>query len=115
MISAALVGVAASAIGLWFDPQARLGIWAGLGVAWTVQAAAFAILVAAAARRPKLVVAGWTAGTILRLGTLALVAWLCLGEVWSLPPEPTLLALVATIFGLLLLEPVIFRQGTEVR
>ncbi|NIR45020.1 MAG: hypothetical protein GWN99_11625, partial [Gemmatimonadetes bacterium] len=42
-------------IGLEFEPPARDGIWAGIAVAWLVQAAAFAILLAATARRAKLV------------------------------------------------------------
>lgn len=114
-ISALLVGLSASLIGLSFESRARLGIWAGLGSAWLVQAAAFAILVAASRRRDKLFAAGWTAGTVLRLGVVALLAWLSLANVWPLPAEPTLIALAVALFGLLLLEPIVFRHGLGAR
>lgn len=102
-------------IGYAFQAADRLAIWTGLVVAWLVQAAAFGILLATAKRRPKLVVAGWTAGAILRLAAVGLAAWLTLGEVLALPAEPTLLALVAALFILLLLEPVVFRYRYEAR
>jgi hypothetical protein len=86
-----------------------------LVAAWLVQAAAFAILIAATRRRAQLVVAGWTAGTFLRLLVIGLLAWLTLGGTLSLPAEPTLLSLVIAIFGLLLLEPVVFRHNLGVR
>ena len=109
-ISALLVGLSASVVGFLFEPQVRLGIWAGLGAAWLVQLAAFALLLAAAGRRADLVVAGWTAGTVLRLLVLGLLAWLSLGGVLGLPAEPTLLALVFGLFALLLLEAAVFRR-----
>ncbi len=107
--AACLVGLAALAASVWFEPRTRTAVWTGLAVAWLVQAVAFAILIAASVRRPKLVVAGWTAGSVLRLAVVGLLAWLTLGEVWRLPAEPTLVALVAAMFALLLLEPVVFR------
>ncbi len=107
--AAVLVGLTAVAVGLWFEPQLRAAIWTGLGAAWLVQAVAFGILIAATRRRPKLVIAGWTAGTVLRLGALGVLAWLTLSGSWALPAEPTLIALVVALFGLLLLEPVVFR------
>jgi hypothetical protein len=91
-ISALLVGLSASVVG------------------WLVQLAAFALLLAAAGRRADLVVAGWTAGTVLRLVVLGLLAWLSLGGVLGLPAEPTLLALVFGLFALLLLEAAVFRR-----
>ena len=57
--------------------------------------------------------AGWTAGTLLRLAAIVLLAWLTIADVWKLPAEPTLIALATAIFGLLLLEPVIFSRGLE--
>jgi hypothetical protein len=108
-ISAVLVGASALMIGYAFQAADRLAIWAGLAVAWLVQAAAFGILLATVRRRPKLVMAGWTAGTILRLAVVGLAAWLTLSGELALPAEPTLLALVAALFVLLLLEPVVFR------
>ncbi|UCF19603.1 MAG: hypothetical protein JSU87_17075 [Gemmatimonadota bacterium] len=113
--TALLVGLPAVAIGLAFQPPVRSGIWAGLSVAWLVQAVAFAILLAAARRRAQLIVAGWTAGTLLRLGALGAVAWLCLGGRVAVPAEPTLLALVSSLFALLLMEPVVFRLEFRTR
>ncbi|MEE9133361.1 MAG: hypothetical protein V3U13_07355 [Gemmatimonadota bacterium] len=109
--SALLVSFSALLIGFTFEPPARLGIWAGLASAWLVQAVAFAALVAAAARRDKLIVAGWTVGTVLRLAALGLLAWLTLGGITGLPAEPTLIALALALFALLLLEPIVFRYG----
>jgi len=96
-------------IGHAFQAAERLAIFAGLAVAWLVQAVAFGILLVTVRRRPKLVVAGWTAGSILRLAAVGLAAWLTLSGVLALPAEPTLLALVTALFVLLLLEPVVFR------
>ena len=102
-------------IGYAFGTANRLAIWAGLGSAWLVQAAAFAILLATVSRGPKRVLAGWTVGTILRLAAVGLVAWLTLGDLLPLPAEPTLLTLVAALFILLLLEPIVFRCRYEAR
>jgi hypothetical protein len=107
--SALLVCLSALLISFMFEPPTRAGIWAGLGSAWLVQAAAFAILVAAAGRHAKHVAAGWTLGTVLRLGTLGALGWLTLDGTLGLPAEPTLLALVISLFALLLLEPIVFR------
>lgn len=114
-ISAIIVGLAALILSFAFDPPARSGIWAGLATAWLVQAMAFAILIFATKHQAKLVLAGWTAGTFLRFASLAVLAWLTIGGVLNVPPEPTLLALVAALFGLLILEPVIFRQAVGTR
>ena len=113
--SALLVGLSALLIGILFEPPARYGVWAGLAAAWLVQAAAFAILIAATSRRAQLVFAGWTAGTFLRLLVIGLLAWLTLGGTLGVPAEPTLISLVIAIFGLLLLEPVVFRHNLGVR
>jgi len=114
-ISALLVGFSALFVGFLFDTQVRLGIWAGLGSAWLVQLVAFAILVAAARPRAKLVLAGWTAGTVLRLVVLGLLGWLSLGGTLGLPAEATMLALAFGLFALLLLEPVVFRHRLGAR
>ncbi|UCC82086.1 MAG: hypothetical protein JSW46_13930 [Gemmatimonadota bacterium] len=113
--SALIVGLSALLIGLQFEPPARYGVWAGLAAAWLVQAAAFAILIAATRRRAQLVFAGWTAGTFLRFLVLGLGAWLTLGGILGVPAEPTLLSLVIAMFALLLLEPVVFRRKLGVR
>ncbi|NIR45021.1 MAG: hypothetical protein GWN99_11630, partial [Gemmatimonadetes bacterium] len=51
----------------------------------------------------------------LRLATLGLLAWLTLTGALRLPAEPTLIALALALFGLLLLEPVVFRHNLGVR
>lgn len=109
MISGVLVGLSAVLIKFAVPPPARFGVWAGLASAWLVQIAAFALLLAATRRRPTLVVAGWTLGTLLRMAVITAAAWLTLRGVLDLPPEPTLVALVTATFALLLLEPVVFR------
>ncbi len=81
----------------------------GLASAWVLQIVAFAVLVGATAKRANFVLAGWAVGTFLRLAGLGLLAWLTLGGSLSLPAEPTLIALAAALFALLLLEPVVFR------
>jgi hypothetical protein len=113
--SALLVGLSALLIGLQFEPPARYGVWAGLAAAWAVQGAAFAILIAVTSRHAKLVLAGWTAGTFLRLLVIGLLAWLTMGGILGIPAEPTLISLVIAIFGLLLLEPVVFRHNLRVQ
>ncbi len=113
--SAVLVGLSALVTRFVAEPPARVGIWVGLAAAWFVQIVAFAILVAVAARRQKLMLAGWTAGTLLRLIALGGLAWLTLGGVWRLPAEPTLIATVIALFALLILEPVFFRYRLGTR
>jgi hypothetical protein len=113
LASALLVGACSLLAGPWFEPAVRRAIWVAVAVAWVVQAVAFAVLCAVTARRARLVLVGWTAGSLLRLAALALVAWLSLAGIWSLPAAPTLLALVIALFALLLLEPVFFRQRTS--
>ncbi len=97
------------------EPPARVGVWAGVATAWLVQVAAYAILLATTVRRPKAIVVGWTAGTFLRFVSLGLVAWLTLGGLLALPPEPTLIALAVALFALLLLEPVVYRYRAGTR
>jgi hypothetical protein len=113
--SALFIGLSALLIGILSEPPARYGLWAGLAAAWLVQAAAFAILIAATSRRAQLVLAGWTAGTFLRLIVVGTLGWLTLGGMLEIPAEPTLISLVIAIFGLLLLEPVVFRYNLGVR
>jgi hypothetical protein len=113
--SALFIGLSALLIGILSEPPARYGLWVGLAAAWLVQAAAFAILIAATSRRAQLVLAGWTAGTFLRLIVIGMLGWLTLGGTLEIPAEPTLISLVIAIFGLLLLEPVVFRYNLGVR
>ena len=107
--SAAVAGCAAILSGLWLAGPAREGVWVGLGLAWLVQALAFAVFLVACGRSPGHVIAGWTAGTALRLVVLTVVAWLVITGRWGVPPDSTLIALAGGLFGLLLLEPVVYR------
>jgi hypothetical protein len=106
--SAVLAGMGGAASSLWLQPDVRSGVWAGLGAAWAVQVVAFALLLLVAHRGAGRFLAGWTAGTVLRVAALCAVAWLLLSGRWSLPAEPTLLALASGLFFLLLLEPLVF-------
>lgn len=105
------MGASAILVSFAFEPELRLGIWTGLAAAWVAQLAAFGALLAAARREARLLVAGWSAGTVARLAAIAGLAGLILGGVVALPIAPTLIALVAALFVLLLLEPAIFRYG----
>lgn len=113
--SALLLVLAAVPISMMIEPPVRLGVLTGVAAAWLVQAAAFAILLLVTDRRPKAILAGWTVGTVLRFAVLGLVAWLTLGGSLTLPPEPTLIALAAALFALLLLEPVVYRYQVGTR
>lgn len=93
----------------YLDPSSRVAIWVGLSLAWVVQLAAFAVFLGVVRWRPRLIVAGWTAGTFMRLLALAAIAWLSVKQVWSLPADVTLVAAVAGLFVLLLLEPIVYR------
>ncbi len=105
--SALLVGLGGTAANL-LEPSAASAVWVGLGLAWMVQILAFAILLGVVSWRPRLIVAGWTAGTFIRLLALSLIAWLSLSRNWAFPADTTLIATVVGFFGLLLLEPVMF-------
>lgn len=109
------MGASAILVSFIFEPELRLGIWTGLAAAWMAQLAAFGALLAAARREARLLVAGWSAGTVVRLAAIGAVAGLILGGIIALPIAPTLIALVATLFVLLLLEPAVFRYGLEGR
>lgn len=104
------MALASFLIQIAFEPGVRFGIRVGLASAWLAQILAFALLLAGSVRK-RGVVAGWTAGTLVRLGTLAGLAWLSLGGLWELPLEPMLIALVAALFVLLILETVVFQFG----
>lgn len=107
--SAALALCAGSLSALWLTAPARQGVWVGLALAWLVQIVSFAVFLLVSRRSAGLVIAGWTAGTALRLVALTVVAWLVITGRWGVPAASTLMALAGGLFGLLLLEPVVFR------
>jgi hypothetical protein len=80
-------------------------------LALAVQMAAFGALVWAA-DRPTLFLAAWAGGMVLRLGmVIGLGVWLTNGGPFA--PLPTLLAGVAILFALALLEPWALRRNNE--
>jgi len=109
------VGLAASLIFFLFESETRLAIWAGLAAAWTVQAIAFAALLIAARRRARLILAGWVAGTFLRLLAIGGLAGLTLAGLLALPPEPLLVTAALALFVLMLLEPVVYSHRLGLR
>ncbi len=82
--------------------------WMG-ALAWVVQVATFAPLLASR-RRGNAFFAALGGGTLVRLMVLGAAAWV-LWRSGSLPLAPALLALAGFLFLLLLLEPVFFRMG----
>jgi hypothetical protein len=86
----------------------RAVAWMG-ALAWLVQVALFAPLLAARGRQHAFLLA-WGAGTLVRFAVLAAAAW----WIWRsdrLPLAASLLALAGFLFLFLLLEPLFFRMG----
>lgn len=76
-------------------------------IGYVLQLAAFALLLALR-DKPRLFIAGWLGGMLLRFGTLGvLLYWASRTAV--LPRGPLVLSLVGFVFLLLLLEPVFLR------
>ena len=101
-ISLLLLLAALGAVLPWLDAPARRGVVVAACAAWPVQIAAFGAMVRLRSRTQGLLMA-WGGGMLARLllvGVAALAVWVSPG----LPPAPTLLGLVAVLFGMLLLE-----------
>lgn len=95
------------------DEASAGAVWFSAGLAFVLQLASFAALLAVRGR-PELFLAGWAAGLVVRFAAVGGVAyWLARDEVF--PREPALLSLVAFIFVLLLLEPLFLRRGLQAR
>jgi len=76
-----------------------------------VQLVAFALLVVAR-KQPTLLLAAWGGGMLLRMiAVLAVGLWLTGGG--PFPAQPSLLAMVAVLTGLALLEPLALRRTHE--
>jgi hypothetical protein len=84
------------------DGSGRMGLIVAAALALPVQIAAFAALRWGWSWRKRFL-AVWAAGMFAR--ALVLAAGLVLVLVFELPPAPTLLALAAFLFGMLLIEP----------
>lgn len=108
-----LAGIATFALVLWpfLDPASRNGILLAGAVALPVQALSFAAL-----HRFREDVNGflavWLGGTLVRMGVIAVAAALVIRSGMQ-GAVPMLLALAGFFFGLLLLEPVYFRPGSN--
>ena len=108
-VSLLVVAAAAGGVSLATGADADRAIWLSAGVAWGLQLAAFAGLVAVRGRH-SLFVAGWAGGMGLRglaLGVLAYVG----ARTSAFPMEPLLVSFVAFLFVLVLLEPVFLKRG----
>ncbi len=109
LASAVAVALVCGGVGLLLRPEALAAVgWMG-ALAWAVQVALFAPVLAARRRRNAFL-AAWAGGTLARFVVLGAAAW----WVWhtrALPLAPSLLALAGFLFLLLLLEPVFFRMG----
>ena len=98
---------------LLVDAAAAPAVWFAAGLAYALQLASFAVLVAVRGRN-ELFLAGWAAGLVARFAAVGGVAfWLSRDEVF--PREAALLSLVAFVFLLLLLEPLFLRRGLQTR
>jgi hypothetical protein len=90
-------------------PAARGAVWLAAGAAYLLQVVAFAGLLAVRARG-ELFLAGWVGGMGLRVAALAVLSsWAARTGV--VPRAPLLVAFVAFLFLLLLLEPLFLRRG----
>ncbi len=109
-VSALLVVAVLAGVGLLIaDATARSGLLVAAAVAWVVQLAAFAGLLAVR-DRPGLFLAGFVGGMLLRVG-MVVGAGLWLQASGVFPALPTMIGFVAFLFVLLLLEAVFVRRG----
>ena len=105
---AAAIAAAGVVLGSLLVPAARDAIAFAAGTALSVQLVAFALLLRARGR-PTAVLAAWVAGVLLRMGVVAGVAlWLTRGGPYE--ARTALLALVALLMALALLEPPVLRR-----
>lgn len=88
-------------------------IWLSAAIAWLLQQASFAALVAVRGR-DQLFLLGWAAGIAVRFGAVGVMAfWLARDE--FVPRAPALYSLVTFVFVLLLMEPLFLRRGLQTR
>jgi hypothetical protein len=113
VVSALVVVSIAALLASWIVPSAAGTIWSAAGLAYLVQAVAFAALTHARGSRLGWVVA-WGSGTLLRLlVVLGAALWVARSD--GIPAAPLLLSLAGFHFLLLVLEPVFFRTGMRSR
>jgi len=111
----ALTGTGVIAAGLcvlWplLDAASREGVALAAAIALPLQVGAFALLLRFRGEANRFLVA-WVGGTVLRMGTVAVVAVVVIrsGREGAVP---TLLALAGFLFTLLVLEPLYFKPAS---
>ena len=105
--AAAAIAALAWLLSLGFDgPGDAAAIWLSAAVAIVVQLVAFGVTRALA---PRNVVAGWGAGSLLRLLTLVIYALLAV-KVLGVPAAPALVSLATFLFVSTLIEPLFLRR-----
>lgn len=109
-----VVTLAGAALGSLFVPRGAVSaVWFAAGLAYALQLAAFAGLVAVRERK-ELFLLGWLGGLVLRFAAVGGVAyWLARSPVFA--RDAALLSMVAFVFLLLLLEPLFLRRGLQTR
>ncbi len=105
---ALLVLVTSLGIRPWLTSAQFEGLVMAGAVALVLQVAAFTWLVRVRGTTTHFL-AAWIGGTLVRLATVGIVAWIVLG---SGRPDPvtTLVGLAGYLFGMLLLEPLFLRS-----
>lgn len=107
--AALVVAVAGGAVGAALVGEASSGVWLAAALAYTVQLAAFGLLLWARSDS-RLFLVGWLGGMLVRMGVVAAVAiWVTRTRAYA--PAPTLVSLVMFVFVMLLLEPVFLNRG----
>lgn len=98
---------------LWpvLPPEAYRGVLVAAAVAYPVQVVAFGLLLRYR-REVKGFLTAWVGGTLVRMALVG-GAGVLLAVSEVLPPVPTLVALAAFFFVLLLLEPLFFRKAVQ--
>lgn len=107
-----LLAIAGTAAWLVSD-EAADAVWLAAAVAWLLQQASFAALVAVRGR-DSLFLLGWVAGIAVRFGAVGVMAY-WLGRDEFVPRAPALYSLVTFVFVLLLMEPLFLRRGLQTR
>ncbi|HEX7117871.1 MAG TPA: hypothetical protein VF212_03740 [Longimicrobiales bacterium] len=112
-VSLAVLAALALGVGAVVGPGSAPAVWAGAGVAYAIQLAAFAGLLAVRGRPEQFLVA-WGGGSLLRfLMVAALGVWVTRARDFPLQPAPLLLSVAGFVILLVLLEPVFLHRGTS--
>ena len=109
VVTLVLAGLVTIAVG----STAGRAVWFAAAVAYVLQLAAFAALIAVRGRN-ELFLLGWLVGLVARFAVVGVVAY-WLQRTGALPIEPALLSLVGFLFVLLLMEPLFVRRGLQTR